>query len=414
MRILEIISGTQPNGAVLQCIAMIRELVRRDHEITLVCRPGAWIAGRLADLPVEIIESDLSRWPAGELRRIAALAGDKRIQLLHTHMSRGHSFGLLLHWLSRKPIVATAHNCRLHPHWCCNDFVIANSQATLNYHRRWNRVPRGRSETVPYLIDLDRFADTDPASRDDLRREWGLAHDDLLLGIIGDVSGRKGHLHLVRALPRIVAAVPQARLAIVGNSIPAYRDRVLAEARRLKVAERIVWTGYRDDIPQVMQALDVCVSAAMEEALGLTMPEALAAGKPVVATRVGGLPENILPGESGLLVPPAAPRAMADAIVHLLENAELRASMGAVGRRHMQEKYNTPRDVARTEQILASVIRTSPKTKPKTAPGRPLVQTAAVALWPRWQGSSLNPAPHPFSGKPVATAAPAAWRGRGA
>jgi glycosyltransferase involved in cell wall biosynthesis len=353
---MELISGTQPNGAVLQCIALIRELAARNHELTLVCRPGAWIKDRLADVPIEIIESDLHRWPGDELRRLAGIVADRRIQVLHSHMSRGHSFGVMLHWYSRTPIVATAHCRRVHPQWRCNDFVIANSQATLQFNRRWNFVSRCCSDVIPYLIDLQAFADDGGCDRAALRADWGLSDDQPLIGVVGDVSPRKGHWYLVRALPRILAAVPTARLVIVGRALPDYRAKVMAEAHRLRVADSILWTGYRDDIPRVMRTIDVCVSAALEEALGLTMPESLAAGRPVVATRVGGLPENIEPGRSGLLVPPAQPAAMADAVIRLLRDSDLRSAMGAAGREYMFQKYDTPRDVARTEQIFAGVI----------------------------------------------------------
>ena len=119
-------------------------------------------------------------------------------------------------------------------------------------------------------------------------------------------------------MPEILAAVPDARLVIVGNVVPQYQARVLREARGFGISDRIIWTGYRKDVPVVMKSLDICVSAALEEALGLTMPEAMAAGRAVVATNVGGLPENVIDGETGILVPPAKPPALAEAIVRLL------------------------------------------------------------------------------------------------
>lgn len=352
MQILEIVSGTQPNGAVLQCIALIRELVRRGHGLHLVCRPGAWIARQLADLPaVRVIESDLHRWPTDELRRIARLARERHVDLIHTHNSRGHSFGILLGWFSGLPVIASAHCRRFHPRWFFNDFVIAHSQATWEFNRRWNLVRKDRIARVPYLVDMERFA-----SARDLREEFGIGGDERVIGIIGDVSRRKGQLDVVRALPAIRRAVPDLRLLIVGRAFPDYERRVRREAEKLHVHDCIIWAGYRDDMPAVMRTLDVCVSAAREEAFGLTMPEALAAGVPVVATAVGGLPETVIHEETGLLVPPGSPKRLATAIIRTLTARETAAQMAAAGRDRMRHFFNIPRDVARIEQIFESVV----------------------------------------------------------
>ncbi len=364
VRILEIVSGKQPNGAVLQCIALIRQLLRRGHQLTLVCRPGAWIAEELAGDRIEIVTSDLHRWPLDELRRLTRLIRDRRMELLHTHMSRAHSVGVLLRWLSGTPCVATAHCRTFQPFWRFNDFVIANSEATRRFYARWALVSPSRIEVVPYLIDADSFSGVSHLDCVRFRQSLGVSEQTPLLGIVGDVYRRKGHLYVVRAMPEILAAVPDARLVIVGNAVPQYRARVLREARRFGISDRIIWTGYRKDIPVVMKSLDVCISAALEEALGLTMPEAMAAGRAVVATNVGGLPENVVDGETGILVPPAKPPALAEAIVRLLTDPVGRAALGRAGQRWVRERYRAGRDVDRIEQIFSQVVNPAPVTLP--------------------------------------------------
>ena len=130
MRIMEVISGTAVNGAAVNCFEVLRALRARGHELTVVCRPNAWIAGQLAEsnIDVEVIESSLRRWPPDELRRIAQLARDRRIQVVHTHMSSASFFGVLLRRLYGVPAcVATAHNRYIQLHWLFNDRVIAVS-----------------------------------------------------------------------------------------------------------------------------------------------------------------------------------------------------------------------------------------------------------------------------------------------
>jgi glycosyltransferase involved in cell wall biosynthesis len=356
MRIMQIVSGMGVNGAVLQCRALSLALGERGHAVTLVCRPGSWSSCQPPAAGLRTVTCELRRWPLGDLRRVAALARDSRAELVHTHQSRAHLFGVLLRCLTGIPCVATAHARHFQPHWRFNDFVIANSQATYRYHRRWNLVPGRRIQVVHYLLDPERFSEPRQVERQRMRDAWNVGPQGLVAGIIGEVIPRKGHLYAVRAWPEVAAALPRAKLVFVGHaSDERYRQRVCGEARRLAIADRIVWAGYQSDIPAVMQALDVCVSAAVEEPLGLTIPEAMASSRAVVATRVGGAPENVVPDETGLLVPPANPRQLAAALTDILTRDAWRQACGLRGRDFVRRKYNPHRQLLQLESIYGVV-----------------------------------------------------------
>lgn len=168
MRIMQIVSGAGVNRAITHCLLLTRELARRGHRVTLVCRPGAWIARQLAVDPVDLIESDLRRWPLDELRRIAALARERRIEVVHTHMSRAHSFGVLLRWTSGLPCVATAQSRHVQLHWMFNDRVIAVSDTTRRFHGSYNLVRADRIVTISDFVDGDRIL---PRAGDDANQE---------------------------------------------------------------------------------------------------------------------------------------------------------------------------------------------------------------------------------------------------
>jgi len=170
MRIMEIVSGAGVNRAVTHCLLLTRELARRGHGVTLVCRPGAWIARQVVVDPVDVIRSDLHRWPLDELRRIATLAQQRRIDVVHTHMSRAHSFGVLLRWASGLPCVATAQSRHVQLHWMFNDRVIAVSDTTRRFHRSYNLVRAHRIVTIPDFVDGDRIL---PFARDDANQDAG-------------------------------------------------------------------------------------------------------------------------------------------------------------------------------------------------------------------------------------------------
>lgn len=357
MRIMEMISGTTVNGAMNHCLLLTRELVRRGHEVTLVCRPTAWIAKQVASEPVEVIASDLHRWPPDELRRVSAIIRERGIDLVHTHMSRAHFFGVLLRWFCHVPTVATAHSRLIQLHWMFNDLVIAVSEATRHYHQTRNLVWPSRLVTIHNFIDDRRIAAVPSDSRARMRASLGFDDASLVVGAIGNVIPRKGHLYLVRALPEILEAVPQTRLLVVGGKQDArYVEQVEATAAELGVADRILWTGHREDVPELMTAMDVCVLASLEESLPLVLLEAMAAGLPVVSTAVGGVAECVLDGQTGRLVPPANSHALAKALLELLADPARRQQFGEAGSRRARESFSPESQATAIERAFAQVV----------------------------------------------------------
>ncbi|MFN2169427.1 MAG: glycosyltransferase family 4 protein, partial [Anaerolineae bacterium] len=324
MRILQIVSGRGTNGAVQHCLWLIRELLARGHQVTLLCRPGAWIAVQLTDAGLEaILESSLERWPPADLRRIAAELKRYGIQVIHSHMSDAHAFGVLLRLLTGIPSVATAHNTHIQLHWAFNDRVIAVSEAVRRFHCRYNLVADRRIVTIHNFLDRQRLAEIDRAL---LERSHYHFAPGLLFGYVGTVEPRKGLIHLVEAM----AQVPHGRLLVAGSTgiNSAYFKRVQRRAQRLGVAQRIDWLGHRQDVPAILSLLDVLVVPSLREAFSLVLLEAKASGLPVVATRSGGPEELIQDGEDGVLVEQANPAALAMVLNELVVDADRRNALG--------------------------------------------------------------------------------------
>jgi glycosyltransferase involved in cell wall biosynthesis len=368
MRILEIMSGHGVNGAVVHCLLLTRQLAARGHHVMLVCRHNAWIAQQVqpevAAGTVTVVESDMSRWPFHELKRVAGVARDLKIDVANTHMTRAHNFGVFLRHFSGIPCVATAHSHKVHWHWLMADRIIAVSDATRRYHRRKNFIPPSRIETVHGFIDASRFAPCPPEARAALRRDLGAPEDALLIGAIGDFLPRKAQHYLVRALPSILAAVPNAWLALAGSvRDKKYEQLVRHEVQKQGVADRVLWLGYRQDVPQLLNALDVYVLGSLDEMFPVALLEAMAAGQAIVATAVGGTPECVPEPGAVTLIPPANPEALSQAIRQLLCDADLRAQMGEAARDTVCRHFTVEAQTPKIETAFARAIQSQRERK---------------------------------------------------
>ena len=357
MKIMEIISGRSINGAIIVCLATARLLRAKGHEVTVLCRPGAWIAEQLKydDIHVELCE--MRRWPPRDLQQAIGVIRDRGIEVLHTHMSSAHFFGVLLRKLTGTPCAATAHNRLFQLHWIFNDYVIAVSDAVRRYHHRYNLVPNSRMEVVHNFVDVNRFARVPREEGEVLRRDAQFPADARLLTVVGDVIPRKGLLHLAKALPAIHRQFPNIHLLSLGTNKTEYGDQIREELRAMGLTDHVTWGGLRRDVERVLAASDIFALASVEEAMGIAILEAMSASLPVVATDVGGIPECVTHEETGLLVPPANPDALAEAINRLLADDSLRTRFGARGLEIATERFSQETYTQRVEEILERVSR---------------------------------------------------------
>ena len=358
MKILQVCSGTLVNGAIVHALMVTRELARRGHHVTLLCQADSWIGEQMATEPVRVVYSNMRRWPPHELGRVATLVRRRGIDVIQTHLSRAHFFGVLLRWMTGVPCVATAQSRHFQLHWMFNDCVVAASEATRTFHCRQNLVRPSRAVTIHNFADVRRLHHPAADARQRVRREFDVPDDALLIGSVGDLVPRKGQLSVVEALPRVLAAAPNARLVLVGPAKdPDYTALVRQRAEQLGVAAAVVFAGRRDDMPDVYAALDIKILASLEDSLPLAILEAMAAGLPVVATTTGGIPECVHDGKTGLLVPPGDSDALATALVRLLGDPALRRACGQAGQQLAAQSFSPESHARALEGVFARLIR---------------------------------------------------------
>ncbi len=302
----------------------------------------------------------MQRIPPNELIRIANWIKEEQFDVIHTHMSRAHFFGVLLRRLSGVPVVATAHTTHLQLHWPFNDLVIANSASTHDYQVKINRVNPAKILTIPCFVDLQRFTNTCSEVRTYVRRRLGILDNRPLIGVIGAVTQRKGQLELIDALPELIQQFPDLQVALIGEF--HRRDKYTKQIRRSlfqkNLYRRVIWVGRRNNVHELVQGLDVCVVPSLKEPLGLCAMEAMAAGVPVAAAKVGGLCEFVIHGQTGMLFDPQNPAEMASAISRLITDQTLTDRLTVNAKRNVTENYSVDAITTQVENALESVVLT--------------------------------------------------------
>jgi len=199
----------------------------------------------------------------------------------------------------------------------------------------------------------------DPASGADgssrFRAGMGFRPEDRLVGAIGRMVWQKGFEYLIRGIPDVLKACPQARFLFVGDG--PLRESLQALSSRLGSGGSVFFTGFQRDIRDILSALDVCVIPSLREGFPMVTLEAMAMARPIVATRIDGVTEQMTDGREGFLVPPEDPTALARAVSTVLLDRSLAQEMGRQARLTVERKFPVERMVAETERVYQSLIR---------------------------------------------------------
>ena len=359
IRVLHTESSLGWGGQEKRILREILGLSRPAFQPFLICRPGSRLGdeARAAGVQVEFLRMRGNFDPIA-VGRLVNFYFRKKIDIVHTHSSADSWIASAAAKISfRRPrVVRTRHlSCSFNNRVIYNfmaDRVVTVGESTRRYMIAEKRIPARRVLTIPTGVDLGEF---DPERhRENLRPELGIPLDALVFGSVAVFRRLKGHRYLLEATPAILKQFPGARLLLAGEGPQENNlQRIIDD---LKIREAVILPGFRKDVVGVLNTLDVFVFPSLEEALGTAVIEALAMGKPVVASRVGGIPETIMDGENGFLVEPAEPAALADKVKILLGNASLRREMAVRGRKMVCERYDNRQMVRGLEDLYRNLL----------------------------------------------------------
>jgi glycosyltransferase involved in cell wall biosynthesis len=275
------------------------------------------------------------------LVRLSRLIRRFRPDIVHMHTARAHALGVPAARLagvgrrvvSRRVVFPIGHvSARLKYAFGVDRYIaisgaVADALAMANVAREKISIVRSGIETAP-LEGADGGA---------ARRSFGIEAGTPLVGCVAHFTREKALIDLVRAWPDVTVRAPTARLVLVGDG--AERATLEREATAMGIEKAITFAGFREDVPDCIAAMDLFVLPSVMEGLSTSLLMAMALGKPVIATRAGGIPELVRPGETGILVPPNNPAALAEAIVDLLERCDLARRFSEGARRRVLDRY---------------------------------------------------------------------------
>ena len=330
----------------------------------MIGQPDCPFVARSAEvgLPVQAVKMRAEADPVA-VASLARLFKHYRPDIVHMHTSHAHTLGVLASRImgTGKTIVSrrvdfSIHRTRLKANIIKYRFGVDRYIAISEGVRQVlvkDGIPAARIDIVPSGVDVPALLET-PSQ--DFREEFGIPAGAPVVGDVAHFGWHKAQEELVKACPLIWERLPEARVLLVGDG--DCRPKVEATARELGIDDddRLIFTGHRTDARELVRWFDVFVMCSVLEGLCTSILDAHVLGTPVVASRVGGIPEAVDQGRAGLLVPPRDPGALAEGIVRLLTDPELARKLNVEGRARVDEQFSVDAMVAGTRNVYERVL----------------------------------------------------------
>jgi len=341
MKVLHVEGGRHLHGGAYQVLHLIKGLAARGYESLLVCPRCSELAAAarpFADVREMTMHGDLD---PGITLRLAGLLRDVRPDLVHLHSRIGaDTWGGIAARLAGLPTVHTRRVDNPEPRWLVafkyrlHDRVVAISEE-IGRVLISEGLPVQKLRVVRSAVDWERWAP--PCDRQRAATLQGVPADSILICVVSQLIERKGHRFLIDVLPTIASRHPNLKVFFFGRGPLEGALREAIEAAGLNGVVKL--GGFRSDLEEILGCFDLLVHPATMEGLGVSLLQAASSGVPIVASRVGGIPEAVRDRESGILIEPGDSRALCTAIETLLADAELRRDMGDEGRRLMATRF---------------------------------------------------------------------------
>ena len=363
------------SGSGINTFLTMKGLDRNKYQVDLACAPG----GALID---KVKEEGLGFFPINHFRQkispfhdflalweLTRLMGQKKYDIVHTHNSKAGFIGRLAAKISRIPIIIhTIHGFAFHEYErpprrvlfillerlaarLCDKLITISEPL-----KEWGlRLEIGRPEkyvTIYSGIEVEKFKVN--VNIDGKKKELGIKPKEKVIGVVAKLWEGKGHETILEAAPQVIKEIPNVKFLFVGEGY--LRETLETYVQELGLSDKVIFTGFRSDIPEITATFDIALLVSLFEGMGRVLLEAMVLGKPVVATKVGGIVDVVKDGKTGILIPPRDADALAKAIITLLKDEELAQRMGETGKRRIDERFSAETMVKKITEVYEKLI----------------------------------------------------------
>lgn len=365
------------SGSGLNTFLTMNGLKRRGYETALACAPGGKLNPQVRSHGIKVIPFKNLVQPLHPLKDLlivldlALFLRKHPYHIVHTHNSKAGFVGRLAGKLAGTPVIVhTVHGFSFHDQeppwrrvlfrsmerlaarWC--DHMIFISQPLAGWALREGIGRKGDMTRIYSGIELECFRPASGKEKKSLRKKWGLGEKDAVVGIVSKLWEGKGHAVLLDAFQEIRQIKRQAKLVIVGEGYLLNDLKGLVEKNGMNGA--VMFAGFQADVAPLIATFDVAVLPSLFEGMGRVLLEAMAMEKPVVATRVGGIPDLVEHGVNGYLVRPGSAEELKDALLRILDDQALARKMGQEGRKRTSKEFDASAMVDSIERVYRKLL----------------------------------------------------------
>ena len=371
LKILQVSSAKEIGGGESHLITLVKGLAKLGHVVSLAIRPSSPLPNRLPDLRDRLFEVRLrNSLDIFSARNLARIIKTENIDIIHCHYARDYLIGALAVKIAgSSKLVLTRHVpfamknnigyrkalSGVSRMICVSDSVRRGMiDSHLLEQRRIVRIYNG--------IDIDRYKSLKPDEPEkllELRKRLGLPTRELLIGVVGQLATHKGQKDFVEAAAIVSKNIPTAAFVVVGRDYSkdeSYKKELQRRISDSNLSDRITLIDDVEQLPQTMAALDILVLPSLVEAFGLVLVEGMASGTNVISTNIDGPNEILRHQETGLLVPPNRPDQIAQAVIKLFNDLQLRKRLADNARQDVIERFSAEKMVTETEKVYREVV----------------------------------------------------------
>ncbi|MCK4905794.1 glycosyltransferase [bacterium] len=365
INILYLIATLDVGGAEKQLVELAKRIDKEKFNPIVCCltRGGHLLENELKKAEIEyFILGKKFKFDFSVVFELIHFLKQENIHILHTRMFTSNAFGRIAGIFSHIPIIIATEDgidiwkskFRLFIDWVLSHFtdkIICVSEGVRNFYHRYTGIPLSKLITIYGGVEITDKINTDEQKKE----EFGFERNSTIITTIGRLVPSKGIKYLLYTVAKIVEHSPNVRFLIIGEG--PQKDELKGLAEKLEINKYVVFTGIRKDIQAILAITDIFVLPSTSEGFGISILEAMAKTKPVVATSVGGIPEIIQNGINGFLVPPRSAKSLASAIISILENPQKGVEMGINGRKRVEKYFSIDETVRKTEELYKTLVK---------------------------------------------------------